>query len=330
MGTAKKELKEGFNRVTVVGTLVEKNLEDSFYMKQDGTRVDQLKGSISVRTDDHEVHEIRLKTNKFTNAGAENTFYKGYKTVQDEFVSVADKDKNPELVVSEVSVSGKLTTNEYYGHDGKLRQYQQIEGVFVNRLTEKDDPTPRAVFETEIYISKTRPEMDADGETGRAIVESYIPTFHAIIPYNFTTVVEGADFFIGDIQKGQTIKVYGQILNKKEEHVKMVEAAFGAPIEEKSYTYTTESLIQNAKQPYEEDSVKAFDPEQVNDRLVKREVYLEGQKTRNQQQGQQGGQPSSTGMNAFGTGANTGGFAFGASQPKTGVETPPVDVSNLF
>ena len=313
-----KVLKEGVNVVTVVGTLVEKNLEETSYTNNEtGKLVEQIKGSISVRTGEHEVHQVRLRSNKFTNAGKENSLYKGYQTINNEFVSVADVANNPELTPTQVRVNGKLTTNEYYGQDDILKQYQQIEGKFVNRLTDKDDPTPRATFEAEIFVSKTKPEMDREGEeTGRALVESYIPTFNAIVPYNFTVIAEGSDFFTNDIQKGQTIKVFGHIVNKRIETVKYIEAAFGDPIEEKSVSYTTESLISNAAQPYEEESTKAFDSTLVNERLVKREVYLENQKNRGQQQAQ----PSNAGMNAFGGGAT----------PPVKKPDIPVNVSNLF
>src|SRR6185312_9583961 len=102
----KKELKEGFNRAVVVGELVEKNLEETSYTRDDGTVVEQIKGSISVRTGDHEVHQIRLRSNKYTNAGKENTLYKGYQTVVNEYVSVADLEKNPDLTPSLVKVDG--------------------------------------------------------------------------------------------------------------------------------------------------------------------------------------------------------------------------------
>lgn len=311
-----KVLKEGFNKATVVGTLVEKNLKETSYTKQDGTVVEQIKGTISIRTGENEVHQVQLQTNKFTKAGTENTFYKGYKTIENEYVSVADLVDNPTLVPTQVKVDGKATTNEYYGQDSQFKQYQQIEGAFVNRLTDKDDPTPRATFEVEVFVSKTKPETDREGEeTGRAIVESYIPTYSGIVPYKFAVIEQGADFFLNDVKKGQTIKVFGQIVNKRVETVKLIESGFGDPIEEKSVSYTTESLISNASVPYEEDNVKAFNPELINERLVKREVYLEQQKNRGQQSASQ--QPP---MASFGGGATT--------PPKK--NDVPVDVSNLF
>lgn len=296
------ELKEGANKVEVVGTLVEKNLEFGEFTKQvngQPVKVENIKGSISVRTGDNEVHTIRLRSNKLTNAGKENSLYKGYVTILNDFVSAADVADNPELTPSQVKVDGKLTTNEYYGQDGKLRQFQQIEGKFVNRLTDKDDPTPRATFEAEIYINKVKPEMENGEETERAIVESYIPSFNAIFPYNFAVIEQGSSFFQDDVQKGQTIKVFGQLVNKKIEHVKEIEAAFGDPIREVTYEYTNEALIQNAAMPYDEDSAKAFKPEAVTARLAAREIYLEQQKNR-QSQAPQSAAPTGTGSFGFG------------------------------
>lgn len=315
MTTTKKELKEGMNKVTLVGTLVEKNLEEKSYTNsQTGETVEQIVGTISVRTGENEVHQVRLRSNKLTKAGAENSLYKGYKKIQDTMVSVADVAQNPELVADEVNVNGKLTTNEYYGQDGQLRQYQQIEGKFVNRLRDTDDATRRATFEADVFIASIRPEFVDDEETGRTTLDTYIPTFNAIVPYKFVTVPEGADFFQNELEKGQTIKVYGSLLNVKKEHKKMVEMAFGEDQEEITYTYVSESLITNAKIPYDRDSTSAFDPEQIKERLTKREVYLEQQKSR-----QNGSQQTDNRPNAFGGAATT--------QKKVDI---PVDVKNLF
>lgn len=317
--TTKKVLKEGANKVTVVGTLVEKNLEEKSFTNDKGETVEQIVGSISVRTGENEVHQIRLRSNKLTKAGAENSLYKGYVTVRDEYISQADvaeaANRGVELQASQVSVDGKLTTNEYYGADGQLRQFQQIEGKFVNRLRETDDPTPRAVFEVDVLINGVKPEASDGEDTGRALVDSLIPSFAGIFPYKFAVVEEGADFFLEELKKGQTVKVYGNLLNVKKEHKKMVEMAFGADREEITYTYVSESLINNAKIPYEEDSPHAFDLELIKERLAKREVYLEQQRTR-QNTAQADNRP-----NGF------GGAPTNTAPKKTDI---PVDVKNLF
>lgn len=320
MTEAKKVLKEGTNKVTVVGTLVEKNLEDKSYTNsQTGETVEQIVGTISVRTGENEVHQIRLRSNKLTKTGTENGLYKGYVTVRDEYISTADvaeaAKNGQQLVASQVSVDGKLTTNEYYGQDGQLRQFQQIEGKFVNRLRETDDPTPRAVFEVDILINGVKAEVIDGDDTDRALVDSLIPSYTGIFPYKFAVIEEGSGFFLDELQKGQTVKVYGNILNVKKEHKKLVEMAFGDPREEVTYTYVTESLINNAKPAYDEDSPLAFDLGQVKERLTKREVYLEQQKSR------QNGSQVDNRPNAFG-GAPTN------NAPKK-VDIP-VDVKNLF
>lgn len=318
--TTKKELKEGINKVTVVGTLVEKNFEDTFYTNQKGERVDQIKGTISIRTGENEVHQVKLESNKLTKDGKENGLAKGYATVRDQYVSVADvaeAAKNGiELVADEISVNGQLDNNEYYGQDVKLRQYQGIKGKFVNRLRETDDKTPRAVFEIDVFVDKVRPEMNGDEETGRAILEGLVPTYNSIFPYKFTVIEAGSDFFLNDLERGQTLKVYGNILNVKKESIKFVEAAFGDPIEEKTVTYVSESLINNAKVPYDEESTSAFDPEAIKERLTVREVKLEQQKTKKQNAS---GQPDNR-ANAFGGAPST-------TPKKADI---PVDVSKLF
>lgn len=284
-------LKEGENKVEIVGVLVEKNLEPTSYKNDKGETIEGIKGSISVRTSESEVHQIQLQSNKLTKAGAENKMFLGYQTIQNEYVTVADAANNPELKPDMIRVNGSLNTNEYYGQDGQLKQYQQVKGKFVNRLTDKDDPTPRATFEVEVFVDAVRPEIKNDEETGRVKLSAWIPTYNSIVPYNFSVVAEGADFFTDTVEKASTIKVYGQLLNVREEHIKLVEAGFGADIEEKTYTYINEALVKTAAMPYEEESAKTFKPELVKEALAKREVYLEKSKARVGQGGQQQSAP---------------------------------------
>lgn len=319
MGAAK--LKEGFNKAYLVGTLVEKNIESKPYTdNKTGATVERLMGTISIRTGESEVHQVRLRQNKMKKAGGENALYKALETINNEYVSVADTESNPELVPTVLSVQGSITNNEYYGADGQLRQYQQIEGLFVNRLREQDDATPRATFEVEVFVKNTTPEMEGDEETGRAIVNAWIPTYSAVIPYKFATIKEGADFFLNDVESNSTLKVYGQIVNKREKHVKQVPSGFGAPIEEVTFSFTTESLIMNASLPYEEEDMKRFKPELIKEALVAREVRLEQSLSR----ANTSSQPSGAGMNAFGGGA-------APNKPVISeAEKAGVDLSGLF
>lgn len=274
-------LKEGTNKVTVIGVLSEKNLELKEYTNQQGEKVESIVGTISVRTGEHEVHQVRLRSNKFTKAGKENSLYKDYLTIQNETTSQADcaQSDNPDLKPDVVKVDGALVTNEYYGQDGQLRQFQQVQGKFVNRITDFTKEDMGAFFEVDTFIEKKRPEVDREGiETGRTILNTLIPSYSSIFPFEFKVIEEGKDYFEDSVEKNQTVKLYGQLLNKKIEHVKLVEAGFGDPIEEKTYDYVNEALVKTAAHPYEEDSAKAFKPELVKEALVKRDVYLEKQK----------------------------------------------------
>lgn len=315
------KLKEGFNKAFIVGTLVEKNLESKPYTdNQTGATVERIMGTISVRTGENEVHQIRLRQNKMKKAGGENTLYKALETINNEYVSVADTESNPELVPTQLSVQGSIVNNEYYGQDGQLRQYQQIQGLFVNRLREQDDPTPRATFEVEIFVKNVIPEMEGEDETGRAIVNAIIPTYQAATPYKFATVKEGTDFFLNDVESNSTLKVYGQIVNKREKHVKQVPSGFGEPIEEVTFSFTTESLIMNASLPYEEENVSRFKPELIKEALVTREVRLE----QGRERANTSSQPSGAGMNAF------GGGAVSTTPTISEAEAAGVDLSGLF
>ncbi|MFS0643768.1 hypothetical protein [Siminovitchia sp. 179-K 8D1 HS] len=318
--TEKKQLRQALNQVVVVGTLVEKNLESKEFTRQDGTKSEAMTGSISVRTGENEVHQIRFFANKFTKAGAENRQYKALQTVIDEYVSVADTESNPDAVPSKVRVTGKLALNEFYAPDGQLRQYQTIEGRFVNRLKEGEDDTPMAQFDTEGIVSAAKPEFDKDGEeTDRAILELLIPQYNGtVIPYTFVVGENGKDFVLDEYTKGKSVRIYGDIVSIRKEHTKEIEMGFGANKIETTYEYLDEHLVSGGIPPYDEDSNKAFDVTLVKAALQDREVYLEGLKTRNQNQGG----ASKEERNTFGSG--------GAKKEAAKKEAARVDVSNLF
>lgn len=319
MMAEEKALRQAENRATIVGVLVEKNLEEKTFTREDGTQNEAMTGEISVRTGENEVHRIRFFANKYTRNGEENRQYKALQTVNNEYISVADAAEQEGVTPSIVRVTGRLALNEYYGQDGELKQYPQIEGAFVTRLKETDDLTPIAQFNVEGIVNRVAPEFDKNGdETDRAVLELLIPGYQGrITPLTFVVEPHGKDFVLSEYTKGASVRVYGNIVNRRIEHKKVVEMGFGDPIEEVSYEFKNEYVITGGSMPYDEDSEKAFDLELVKKAMQDRQIYLEQLKNKNKNKDNQQ-------RNTFGN-AN----AEPKAEPKNSLPEG-IDLSSLF
>ncbi|WP_419958987.1 hypothetical protein [Psychrobacillus sp. BM2] len=201
MTEAKKVLKEGSNKVTVVGTLVEKNLEEKSYTNsQTGETVEQIVGTISVRTGENEVHQVRLRSNKFSKKGKVYSLYKEYLKVRNEYISQAD--------VAEAAQNGIELVADVVSVNGKLRPFQQINGVSIKRIEDKEQHF-QANFEAKIKIDRALVEVGSEGEV---TIEAEVIDNN---PFNLTFLspIEAAEFFLEYDLRGK-LKVGGEILSK--------------------------------------------------------------------------------------------------------------------
>lgn len=319
-------LRQADNSVNITGVLVEKNLEVKDYTdKRDGSPYKAITGTLSVRTSEHEVHQIRYFSKQFTNAGAENRQFKSLQTIQDEYVSVADlADSNdPEAKASEISIIGNLNLNEFYGGDGQLQQRMQLNGRFANRLREQDDPTPKAEYDIEGIVSKVVEEFDQDGvPTDRVKIELLVPMYGGKVePLNFVVRENGKDYVMDNFAGGTSVRIYGDIINFRKVTTREIEMGFGQNKIEEKVEYLQEFTV-NGGTVYEEGvhDAKIFDLELLKQAGIEREKYLENLLTQSQQRNSNA-QPKT---------------GFGSGQPITKPKTSGnsaldgVDMSKLF
>jgi hypothetical protein len=156
-----------------------------------------------------------------------------------------------------------------------LRTYPQIDTNFVNRLNAGDEFNPRAEFEVEIFVKSVVPEIKNDDETGRMKVNAIIPVFGGkVIPFEFMVSEEGAEFVSDNYEVGSTTRVYGDIVNFKEVKETEIPVAFGKPQKKITTKTIREYLITGGTDPYEEEDVKRFTIETIQQAMVERETYL--------------------------------------------------------
>lgn len=262
-------LRQANNNVVIEGILQEVAIKE--YQK-DGKK--SLSGKVLIQQDENSVHEIRVYANEKTKNGDDNKIYKGLETVMTEYKSISQVGL--ELADKVRVTQAELKKNDYLAPDGKMRSYPKFEANFINRLKEGEPLEPRAEFDVELFITLVKPEMDREGEeTGRFIVEGVIPLYNGILsPQTFIAEGEGAEFVESNFEKGQTVQLYGNIINSVEVIKKEVAATFGKPKTTITTNTTREFLITGGTEPYDEDSPKAYSPESIKSALVERETYL--------------------------------------------------------
>lgn len=268
---AENTLREAENRVFIEGLLLE--VRHNEWKSKEGLNIE-----LDIEVAENEVHTVHGMTRYKKKDGTDNAIAKGYQTIIDEYLSVA---KHGREQADKVRVTqGKISVNEYYGQDGMLRSFPQINTNFVNRLGAGDDFNPRAEFEVEVFVKSVVPEMKNDDETGRVKVNAIIPVFGAkVIPFEFMVSQEDAEFVSDNYEIGCTTKVYGDIVNFKEVKETEVPVAFGKPQKKISTKTIREYLITGGTDPYEEEDVKRFTIESIQQAMVERESYLTELKT---------------------------------------------------
>lgn len=190
------ESKEYLNRVIIVGTLVAKHLEEGAYTNQDGTIVNQIKGTISIRTGENEMHQIRLRSNKLTKAGTENGLYKEYVKVRDEYISTVD--------VAEAAKSGVELEADVVSVNGSLRPFQQITGLFIKRMEDKEQQF-LANFDVKIKIERVLENV------GSKVIIKAVVIDDKPFKVTFTSPFETSDFFLGYELRDKMMRLGGEI-----------------------------------------------------------------------------------------------------------------------
>jgi hypothetical protein len=276
--TTQNTLREAENQVVIEGTLLEVRHQE--WKSKEGINLE-----LDIEVAENEVHTLHGMTKYKKKDGSDNGIAKGYQTIINDYLTVAKhgRDQADKVRVTQ----GKIGVNEYYGQDGKLKSFPQLNTNFVNRIG-ADEFNPRAEFEVEIFVKSVVPEIKNDEETGRVKVNAIIPVFGGVvIPFEFMVSAEGAEFVSDNYEVGSTTKVYGDIVNFKEVKETEVAVAFGKPQKKISTKTIREYLITGGADPYEEESVKRYTIETIQKAMVERETYLLEMKNKSNNKPQQ-------------------------------------------
>lgn len=260
------ELRQGTNRVTIVGILKEKNLK---LINKDGKN--GVAGDLVIQTGENQEHKIKIFAYDKKEDGTDNGLYKGFKTIYDEYVSLAD-DPNNATVVSIKNASFKAND---FAMAGKLINNVEITANFIQRA--KDGEEDKASFEVELFYTSIKEEVDKDGEeTGRVEVKGYIVGFGGrLIPISFVTAnKEVAEYIKNNFEKNKTGTLAGNIVSTIERKT-IKKEGFGQAREEEFIKTVKEFAITGGDDQLDSDDEKAYKIEDIKKAVKERELLLE-------------------------------------------------------
>ena len=260
-------MKQATNVLNVAGIVNEIDLQE----RQDRNNRDYISGKVYFLVDqsfggkeEDEELTIDVFAYKKTSKGTDNPAYKSAKDLMDNCVSVAACG-SPDRADSYRIGGGRITSNSFTTPDGRNVTYYPMQASFFNKIN--GDYSPDASFETEIYITNMRPEMDRDDSpTGRLIING------AIVGYNDR--IDVVPFVVEDPKavahiennwsEGDTVRIYGKARATVEIVTRaMNEDVFGeAPVREYKNTKKEYVITSGSSTPY--DSEIAYAAEDIN------------------------------------------------------------------
>jgi hypothetical protein len=136
------------NSVEIVGTLKSMDLA----IKESKNKKNYVKGKVIVLVrEDEKVHEHEVEIFQMESS----KLFKGIKTMMNEYKTLEVHGEEADRI----RVTGEVEINEYYNKEDELKSFNQIKGVFFNRL-EADDTTPdKAIASVEVVVKGFAPKI---------------------------------------------------------------------------------------------------------------------------------------------------------------------------
>lgn len=252
-------LRQGFNRVNITGYLKNMVLKEV----TDSNGHPAISGSLTIHVPPASDHEVSVYVSKYASDGKggwnESKSYPGIVTVKNEYVSIADLMKSGKsyeeafAACTRLSTNAQLTRNEYNGQNG-FTSRDSVRANYFNRLEGVIEP--KATFEIECYIDKITDEIKNEEETGRKIVDVWLPMYKgAVLPYRLFVNSDLASDFENIYEVGHTARLNGDLVNTVNV-VTTAAAGFGRKME--TSTRVHELVIMGGLLPYDEEDSRSY------------------------------------------------------------------------
>ena len=267
------------NKVTVLGEVKELNVTD--LKTKNG--VPMKIANYSIQTGEDEVHRVtQMAVEYFEREGKkeENRTYKAIQTLEDEMVTIQDiAEKGLEGNPTVVRVNGSLEVNMFKNKAGVFNETAQINGRFVNRVTDAKPEDFGVEFKIQAFaMTKGIRVTDQNGDDTdkvkfKAATIAYDGQAH---PFEFSADDEYgiATWAEDDLEKGITITLSGKIFNKYnvKQVARQAEGAIGKPIVDTVREIERGILVEGVIPIEDEEDVNFISTEEMTESIKKYEA----------------------------------------------------------
>ena len=282
----------GKNSVEIVGIVKEQKLKPITYNK-DGKEFEAISGSLVIACGEFKTVEIRLMVNKLTKKGTVNkTYEKLQGFIQGDYLTMVDNIEEATRV--KIRGNGDFTPKLEENRFANKERTEVITAPSVslgfgnitidNTIPEEDF---KAMVDINVYVSSIEEEMVNDEETGRVIMQTYLPLYAKegldIMPLKVVAGILPATETEDECDVAQAVRDYiseGDTVNmwidiNHERIVKKVTKGGGigrAKVED-STTYINEFVMIGGEP--NDDVEKQFDEELIKKALQERQIKLD-------------------------------------------------------
>lgn len=180
-----KELRQAINKFNVTGVVKEaKDFKVNSGENENGTSYSYIAGKLVIKAGDTREITVKTRANQFTKNGDTNYMFETLSKFMDGTYPTMATPNVTEEMATKVAIYGnkdftpRLSDNIYY-RDGKLYEGVTFDLGF-GKLLVKDNVSPedyKAEFEVEMFVKDVHSEIKGDVETGRTIIEGYVPVY---------------------------------------------------------------------------------------------------------------------------------------------------------
>ena len=285
-------MRQVVNKVTIEGYLRENNLE----LVRDKTGEEVIRGSLIIAIDDVRSCRVQFYVNKYkalrageTTKQENKSFAKLVEVLPGNTMSVASLMKDNASMdfetakLSATKMWAFASLQEYLRKDekGEVISSTTIRGISAGVKTESENHPfePHATFEVEMYIESKRPEMKDGEETGRIVLVGLVPEYDdSVSRIEFVTETgDATDYIEENYEVGQTVKVYGNVINTFVRIEKEVAGGtFGRTLEPQYETKFTQEreIFGGTATPLDEDDELGLKKEEIKKALTLRQQKI--------------------------------------------------------
>lgn len=273
------DLRQGFSKVILKGKLVENTLEEKI---GPNTGQPYIAGELVIQTGKDNLVKVNMYTNKFKKKGGESKLFKTFRSVMNNYKSVADVGEEEADHVE--FTSANLDPSPFLSNDGKIIENYRIKGAFPNRIS--GDYDPKAQFEAEVIVDSIFDEIDSktEMETGAKIIKAYFVGWgNKVVELEF--VVEnpkGISYVESQYKKGDTVKLVGELINEEVTVTSVEEMGFGEDVVRENTRTKRKLLVTRGSTPYANGQEYAI--EEVMEAIKIRNINLKSETSKKKTQ----------------------------------------------